>query len=152
MTTAASSSRAPAAPDSTPGERVVYDTVAMTWRIEQPADGTVQLRKNMLSGHILYMMGDVDGNRNDFCSGRYNRRDELIGGQYWCAAAPPSTPRTRPRVRSCPGARGGAPEENFGPKRHLHAKNTCPTDVLHLVRKLSSRPARKSGHTDMYEL
>ena len=34
---------------------------------------------------------------------------------YWCTAAPPSTPRTRPRVRSCPGARGGAPEENFGP-------------------------------------
>ena len=146
MTTAASSSRAPAAPDSTPGERVVYDTVAMTWRIEQPADGTVQLRKNMLSGHILYMMGDVDGNRNDFCSGRYNRRDELIGGQYWCAAAPPSTPRTRPRVRSCPGARGGAPEENFGLYNAFLDKKRYPEDVQHLVRKPSSSPARTWAH------
>ena len=80
MATVPSGSRAPAPPADTSGQRVVYDTVAKTWRIEQPADGTVQLRKNMLSGHILYMMGDVDGNRNDFCSGRYNRRDELIGG------------------------------------------------------------------------
>ena len=40
---------------------------------------------------------------------------ERVTSQYWCAAAPPSTPRTRPRVRSCPGdLPGGAPEENFG--------------------------------------
>ena len=39
---------------------------------------------------------------------------------YWCAAAPPSTPRTRPRVRSCPGARDfvAKPPQN---KRKMHA-------------------------------
>ena len=37
-----------------------------------------------------------------------------------CAAAPPSTPRTRPRVRSCPGARDfvAKPPQN---KRKMHA-------------------------------
>ena len=32
---------------------------------------------------------------------------EACCNPYWCAAAPPSTPCTRPRVRSCPGAWGG---------------------------------------------
>ena len=65
---------------------------------------------------------------------------------YWCTAAPPSTPRTRPRVRSCPGARGGAPEENFGLYNAFLDKKRYPEDVQHLVRKPSSSPARMWAH------
>ena len=39
---------------------------------------------------------------------------------------PPSTPRTRPRVRSCPGARGGAPEEFFCLYNAFFNKKTLP--------------------------
>ena len=66
--------------------------------------------------------------------------------QYICAAAPPSTPCTRPRVRSCPGARGGAPEENFGLYNAFLDKKRYPEDVQHLVRKPSSSPARTWAH------
>ena len=50
---------------------------------------------------------------------------------YWCAAAPPSTPRTRPRVRSCPGARGGA-ERRAGSRRRQRNGACTPPRVFPL--------------------